>query len=247
MGLRVSGKRALIRIMPPEADYFDASGVSADGEARANAFAFNIEGTVVDGDGYNQAYTRPIPVGQSRVGGSMTLFYNNSDDEANAVLNALYTAQHAPDDCDDPAAYQLEIMPEGNCSGKELWHITAFVVENLDFQIPADNLMVITFNWRGFTAARCIPPVSVAISGESEVTEGATENYTATVLPATHTAVTIVWETDTPGMEPDAGQGTSVVTYTFDTTGTVWLYVTVTDACERVVTDSFEVTVNPGL
>ena len=246
MALRVSGKRALIRIKPPVGDDFDASGVSADGEARANAFAFNVEGTVVDGDGYNQAYTRPIPVGQSRVSGSMTLFYNNGGGEAaageaNDVLNALYTAQHAPDDCDDPAAYQMEVMPEGDCTGKELWYITAFVVENLDFQMPADNLMVIAFNWRGFTAARCIPPVSVAISGEEAVTEGATEDYTATVLPATHTAVTFVWDP-----EPDAGQGTAVATYTFPTPSTVTLGVTVTDACARVVTDSFAVTVNPG-
>ena len=241
MGLRVSGKRALIRIMPPVGSDFDASGLSADGEARANAFSFAVEGTVVDGDGYNQAYTKPIPVGQSRVGGSMTLFYNNAAGEANAVLNALYLAQHAPDDCDDPAAYQMEIMPEGNCTGKELWYITAFVVENLDFQMPADNLMVIAFNWRGFTAARCIPPVSVTIAGEEIVTEGDTEAYTATVLPTTHSAVTIVWSP-----APDAGQGTTSATYTFPTPGTVTLSVTVTDACARVVTDSFEVTVNPG-
>jgi hypothetical protein len=241
MALRVSGKRALIRIQPTAGSDFDASGVSSNGEARANQFGFQIAATVVDADGYNQPYTQPIPVGQSKVNGSMTLFYNNATGEANAVLNTLYAAQHAPDDCDDPSAYTLEIMPEGDCSGKELWYITAFVVENLDFQTPFDGLMVITFNWRGFTAARCIPPASVTIAGEDEVDEGDTESYTTTILPVTHTDVTIVWSPT-----PDSGQGTTSATYTFNTAGTTTLTVTVTDACQRTVTDTLDVTVNPG-
>lgn len=241
MALRVSGKRALIRIRPPTGSDFDASGVSAEGEARANAFSFTIEGTVVDGDGYNQAYTRPIPVGQSRVSGSMTLFYNNTIAEANEVLNDLYLAQHAPDDCDDPAAYTLEIMPEGNCTGKELWSITGFVVENLDSQFPVDGLMTITFNWRGWTAQRCIPPVSVTIAGPVVVNQASTEVYTATVLPATHTAVAIVWDP-----APESGQGTTAATYEFPDSGTITLEVTVTDACAREVSNTLDVEVSPG-
>jgi len=103
MGLRVSGKRALIRITPDGGTAFDASGVSADGRGRANAFSFEIGAQVVDADGYNQDYTEPVPVGQSGVSGSLTVFFNSDSGEANTFLNAMREAQHTPAACAYPS------------------------------------------------------------------------------------------------------------------------------------------------
>lgn len=241
MGLHVSGKRALIRIIPPTGVAFDASGVSADGRARANEFSFSIQAQVVEVDGYNQAYTEPVPVGQSKVSGSMTLFYNQAANEANAVLETLYVAQHAPDDCDDPAAYALDIMPEGECVGKELWHVSAFVVENLELPMAHDGVLVISFNWHGWVVNRCILLSGVEISGEDEVDEGDSEEYIATVTPEDHTPLTVTWSP-----VPDSGQGTLVATYEFLIPGTITLTVTVADRCGRTKTDTFDVEVVPG-
>ncbi len=158
MALRKSGKNALIQLVEVvetvEQTPFDISGVGTDGRSRANAFSFTIEGTVVDADGYNQPYTEPVPVGQSRVSGSMTVYYNVTADETNDLLWTIYEDQHDPTDCADPASYTIKIMPEGECEGKELWSITGFVIENLDIQMPHDNLMVIAFNWRAWVPTR---------------------------------------------------------------------------------------------
>lgn len=188
MGLRVSGKRALIRIIQPSGLAFDASGVGADGRARANAFSFEIGAQVVDADGYNQSYTEAVPVGQSRVAGSLTVFYNNDDDEANAVLAAMREMQHDPEACTDASAYTLEIMPEGECLGKEKWTIRNVVLVNLEFAIPHDGLMTITVPWQGWNAQRtritriqtCLdigiptPGVIASYEPEAEVVGGST-------------------------------------------------------------------------
>ena len=154
MGLRVSGKRALIRITPEGGTAFDASGVSADGRARANAFSFEVGAQVVDADAYNQHYTEAVPIGQIGASGSMTVFFNAAAGEANDVLEVLRQAQHAPESCDDPGAYTLDIMPEGACVGKERWNISRFVVDTLNFSFPHDNLMLIQFSWHGWEPTR---------------------------------------------------------------------------------------------
>ena len=158
MGLRKSGKNALIQLVEViesvEQTPFDISGVGTDGRSRANAFSFSVEGTVVDADGYNQPYTEPVPVGQSRVSGSMTVYYNGDTADVNDLLWEIYEAQHDPVDCEDAGTYTIKIMPEGDCEGKELWSITGFVIENLDIQMPHDNLMVIAFNWRAWVPTR---------------------------------------------------------------------------------------------
>ena len=160
MALRKSGKNALIQLVEVlvgvEQTPFDISGVGTDGRSRANAFSFTIEGTVVDADGYDQAYTEPVPVGQSRVSGSLTVYYNNTTDETNDLLWEIYEGQHDPVSCTDPADYTIKIMPEGDCTDKELWSITGFVIENLDIQMPHDNLMVIALNWRAWVPTRSI-------------------------------------------------------------------------------------------
>jgi len=158
MGLRKSGKNALIQLVEViesvEQTPFDISGVGTDGRSRANAFSFSVEGTVVDADGYNQPYTEPVPVGQSRVSGSLTVYYNGDTDDVNDLLWEIYEAQHDPASCEDVGNYTIKIMPEGDCEGKELWSITGFVIENLDIQMPHDNLMVIAFNWRAWVPTR---------------------------------------------------------------------------------------------
>lgn len=164
MGLRKSGKNALIQLVEVvdevEGTPFDISGIGTDGRSRSNAFAFSIEGSVVDADGYNQGYTEPVPVGQSRVSGSMTVYYNGEASDVNETLWDIYEAQHTPTSCTDPANYTIKIMPEGECVGKELWSITRFVLENLDIQMPHDNLMQIAFNWRAWI------PTRSTVSGE---------------------------------------------------------------------------------
>jgi len=94
MGLRVSGKRALIRITPEGGTAFDASGVSADGRARANAFSFEIGAQIAEANAYNQAYTEAVPIGQNAASGSLTVFYNAQNGEANAFFETMRQAQH---------------------------------------------------------------------------------------------------------------------------------------------------------
>jgi hypothetical protein len=154
MGLRVSGKRALIRITPDGGTAFDASGVSADGRGRANAFSFEIGAQVVDADGYNQDYTEPVPVGQNSVSGSLTVFFNSDTGEANTFLNAMREAQHTPASCDDPTEYTMDIMPEGECLFKEKWTLEDVVLENLELPIPHDNLLVYTTPFRAGAVTR---------------------------------------------------------------------------------------------
>jgi hypothetical protein len=158
MALRKSGKNALIQLVEVvsgvEQTPFDISGVGTDGRSRANAFAFSIAGTVVDADGYNQPYTEPIPVGQSKVSGSLTVYYNVEADEVNELLWEIYEGQHDPESCTDPADYTIKIMPEGDCDDKELWSVTGFVIENLDIQMPFDGLMAIALNWRAWVPTR---------------------------------------------------------------------------------------------
>lgn len=158
MALRKSGKNALIQLVEVlsgvEQTPFDISGVGTDGRSRANAFSFTIEGTVVDADGYNQPYTEPVPVGQSKVSGSLTVYYNVEADDVNDLLWEIYEGQHDPESCTDPVSYTIKIMPEGNCADKELWSITQFVIENLDIQMPYDNLMMIALNWRAWVPTR---------------------------------------------------------------------------------------------
>jgi len=163
MGLRVSGKRALIRITPEGGTAFDASGVSADGRGRANAFSFEIGSQIVDADGYNQPYTEAVPVGQSGASGSLAVFFNSEAGEANIFLDAMREAQHDPADCEDPAEYTLDIMPEGECYGKEKWTLENVVLENLELPIPHDNLMVYTTPFRAGAVTR--KSISVLLLG----------------------------------------------------------------------------------
>lgn len=154
MGLRVSGKRALIWMASPTT-VFEASGVGTDGRARANAFEFQIGGAVAEANGYNQPYTEPVPVGQSGASGSLTTFYNNAANEANAFLNAMRLAQHAAAACADVAAYELYIMPEGGCVGHEKWRLVDVALGEYGLPIPHDDLLVYntTFNAGAVTRA----------------------------------------------------------------------------------------------
>lgn len=158
MGLRRSGKNALIQLVEVidgvEQTPFDISGVGSDGRARADEFSFSIQGQVVEANGYNQPYTEPVPVGQSAVSGSLVVYYNGDTDDVNEVLWAIYEAQQNPASCTDVADYTIKIMPEGDCEGKELWSITGFVIETLDFPTPHDGLMRITLSWRGWVPTR---------------------------------------------------------------------------------------------
>ena len=155
MGLRVSGKRALIWLASPTT-VFEASGVSTDGRARANVFEFQIGGTVVEANGYNQPYTEPVPVGQNAASGTLTTFYNNAAGEANAFLEAMRLAQHEVADCADVDAYELVIMPEGGCVGKEKWHFVNVVLENRELPIPMDDLLLYTTPFKAGAGTRSI-------------------------------------------------------------------------------------------
>lgn len=154
MGLRRSGKKALIQLTVSGGTAFDISGVDTDGRSRANAFEFTIAGTIAEANGYNQPYTEPVPVGQSAVSGSMTIFYNAAASEVNEYLWEMYEAQHDPESCTDVAAYTLTILPEGKCTGKEQWTITGCVIEELAIKMPHDDIMTIEFSWRGWVPTR---------------------------------------------------------------------------------------------
>lgn len=154
MGLRVTGKRALIRITPEGGTAFDASGVSADGRARANAFSFEIGAQIADANAYNQAYTEAVPIGQNAASGSLTVFYNAQNGEANVFFETMRQAQHEPGECTDALKYTMEIMPEGECEGKEKWTLGDVVLTSLEFVTPHDNLMVIQAPWRAWSVER---------------------------------------------------------------------------------------------
>jgi hypothetical protein len=154
MGLRVTGKRALIRITPEGGTAFDASGVSADGRARANAFSFEIGAQIAEANAYNQAYTEAVPIGQNAASGSLTVFYNAQNGEANAFFETMRQAQHEPGECTDALKYTMEIMPEGECEGKEKWTLEDVVLTGLEFVTPHDNLMIIQAPWRAWAVER---------------------------------------------------------------------------------------------
>jgi hypothetical protein len=152
MSLRISGKNALVQLVNDEGtgSEFDISGSDTDGRGRANAFNFNIAGNVVEAMGYNEDGVEPVPTGQTRVTGSMTVFYSSDSGEVEEYLEEMYTAQHAPADCTDVGDYDMYIYPEGDCTGKTLWTMDHVIISDLDFQMPVDGLMIITFNWQAW-------------------------------------------------------------------------------------------------
>lgn len=154
MGLRVSGKKALIQLTAGTDPAFEISGVDTDGRSRANAFDFTIAGKVAEANGYNQPYTEPVPVGQSAVSGKTTVFYNSAADEVSEYLWTMYEAQHDPESCEDVAEYTMDIMPEGNCDGKEQWSLSQVILEDLSIKMPQDDLMTIDFSWRAWVPTR---------------------------------------------------------------------------------------------
>lgn len=154
MGLRKSGKKALIQLTEALGAPFDISGVDTDGRSRANSFEFSIAGTIAESNGYNQPYTEPVPVGQSAVSGSLVVFYNSAASDVNEYLWELYEAQHDPEDCEDVAEYTLDIFPEGDCEGKEQWSMSNFVIENLDIKMPHDEIMTVELSWKAWIPTR---------------------------------------------------------------------------------------------
>lgn len=154
MGLRVSGKNALIQLKRGSGTAFDVSGVASDGRARANDFQFDISGNVAEAIGYNEDWTESVPTGQSKVGGSMTAFYNAASGEVEEYLWTMWEEQHAPASCTNVQEYTLLVMPEGNCSGKTLWTISNVVVKTLSFPVKHNEILVIQFTWDGWQVDR---------------------------------------------------------------------------------------------
>jgi hypothetical protein len=157
MGKRVSGKNALVQMVDDPDNTqttFDISGTDTDGRSRANSFSFTIAGNVAEAMGYNEDGVEPVPTGQTRVNGSMTVFYNSDTDEVEDYLWSMYDAQHAPDACTDVEDRDMYIFPEGNCSGTTKWTLDRVVINDLDFQFPVDGLAVINFNFQAWKASR---------------------------------------------------------------------------------------------
>jgi hypothetical protein len=154
MGKRISGKNALIQLEESEGTAFDISGTDEDGRSRANSYSFTIAGNIAEAMGYNEDGVEPVPTGQTRVTGSMTVFYNSATDEVEDYLWDMYDDQHAPDSCSDVADYDMYVMPEGDCSGKTKWTLDRVIIQDLAFQFPVDDLAVISFNFQAWTAAR---------------------------------------------------------------------------------------------
>lgn len=155
MGLRVSGKNALITITPPSPGTpFDISGVDTDGRSRANDFSFEIAGNVAEAEGYGEDFVEPVPTGQSRVSGSLKVFYNAATGEVEDFLWAMYQAQHMPEACTAVGAYALTIMPEGDCTGKAQWDFSQMIIETLSFPMPVNDLLYIEITWKAWEAER---------------------------------------------------------------------------------------------
>jgi hypothetical protein len=155
--MRRSGKKALIQFQRGALGTpFDMSGVSADGHSRANEFSFKIEGNTVEGDGYNESWVETIPTGQSKWEATLTVFYNAALNEVNAYLWTMWAETHDTADCADPQEYLLNIMPEGDCTGKELWVGTRATLKNLDIQTPHNNVMLIKMTLAGWMMDRSL-------------------------------------------------------------------------------------------
>lgn len=154
MGLRVSGKNALITITDPAAAEFDISGVDSDGRSRANDFSMEIAGNVVEAEGYGEDFVEPVPTGQTRVSGSLKVFYNSAADEVEDFLWEMYQAQHAPGTCTPVGAYSMTIMPEGNCTGKAQWDLSQVIIETLSTPMPVADIMYIEVAWKAWEAER---------------------------------------------------------------------------------------------
>jgi hypothetical protein len=154
MGLRVSGKKALIQLQRGSGTEFDISGADTDGRGRANDFQFEISGNVVDAVGYNEDWTEDVPTGQSNVTGSMTVFYNAAADEVEEYLWTMWDEEHATADCTDVQEYTMYIMPEGNCAGKTKWTISNVILRTLTFPIQHQEVLVIQFTWGGWQVSR---------------------------------------------------------------------------------------------
>ena len=154
MGVRKSGKNALITITPNVGDALDISGVGTDGRSRANDFSFEIAGNLVEAEGYNEDFVESVPTGQSRVSGSLKVFYNSAADEVEEFLWTMWQAQHMPSACTDVAAYTLNIKPEGNCSGQTDWEVSQLVLESLSFPMPVNDLLYIEIGWKGWEIER---------------------------------------------------------------------------------------------
>jgi len=152
--MRTSGKNALIQLVDSLAATFDISGVGADGRSRANDFSFEIAGSIVEAEGYGEDFVEPVPTGQTRVSGSLKVFYNSAAAEVEDYLWQMWEAQHAPDDCTDVAEYDMNIMPEGNCTGKTIWTVTNVVLETLSMPTPVNDILYIEIKWKGWQISR---------------------------------------------------------------------------------------------
>lgn len=151
MALRISGKNALVELEEVGSETsFEISGTDTDGRSRANAFSFNIAGNVVEAMGYNEDGVEPVPTGQTRISGSMTVFYSSDTSEAEEYLEEMYEAQHAPTSCEDVEDYDMFLYPEGDCTGKTKWTFDHVIISDLDFQFPVDGLAVISWNWQAW-------------------------------------------------------------------------------------------------
>ena len=154
MGLRVSGKNALVQLQRGSGDEFDISGVDTDGRSRANAFEFTITPEMARAMGFNEDWKEPVPLGQREVAGSMTVFYNSAADEVEDYLWTMHEEQHAPSACSDPQEYTMYVMPEGNCAGKTKYTITNVVLEDLPFVFNPSEISAISFTWSGWQVSK---------------------------------------------------------------------------------------------
>lgn len=154
MGLRISGKKALVQLQRAAEAEFDISGVGSDGRSRANDFNFTVSGNIAMAEGYNEDYIEHVPTGQSTAEGSMTAFYNAAAGEVEDYLWTMYEEQHVVGACADVQEYTLYISPEGDCSGKTKWTINNIVIKNLNFPIKHNEILVVTFDWGGWKVTR---------------------------------------------------------------------------------------------
>jgi hypothetical protein len=154
MGLRVSGKNALVQLQRGSGTEFDISGTDTDGRSRSNQFEFSITPEMARAFGFNEDWKESVPLGQREVSGSMTAFYNSASDEVEDYLWTMHEEQHEPSSCSDPQEYTMYIMPEGDCTGKTKYTVSNVILGELNMSPGPTDIMVIEFNWEGWEVSK---------------------------------------------------------------------------------------------